>query len=46
MFQEPDENTPVYVSPYDRKPRGRPKQYTNDEIAVVRNEIAKKILSR
>ena len=42
MFQEPDENTPVYVSPYDRKPRGRPKQYTNDEIAVVRNEIAKK----
>ena len=42
MFQGPDENTTIYISQYDRAPKGRPKTYTNDEIALIRNEIAKK----
>ena len=41
MFQEPDENTPVYISQYDRTPKGRPNQNTNAEIDIIRNEFAK-----
>ena len=41
MFKEPDEDTAIYISPYDRKPKGRPRKYTDEEISVIRNEIAK-----
>jgi len=48
MFQEPDENTPVYVSPYDRskgkrvitKKLGRPKIRTEEEVREIRNTIS------
>ena len=48
MLQEPDENTPIYVSPYDRsrssrvitKKIGRPKIRTEEEIKEIRNTIS------
>jgi len=48
MFQEPDENTPVYVSPYERsrsarvitKKLGRPKIRTEEEAREIRNTIS------
>ena len=45
MFQEPDETTPVYISPYEVKnttaKRGRPRKYDQQQILDIKNEIAK-----
>ena len=48
MFQNPDQNTPVYASPYDRsrdsriitKKLGRPKIRTEEEVKEIRNTIS------